>query len=87
MWSLSYATELGRDALLLAAELSLPVLVVGLIVGLAFAVLQALTQVHEQTLSFIPKLFAMGAMIFLFLPWFLSAITDYTEEIFKQIGR
>ncbi len=86
MMSLESATEIARRALLTAAELSLPVLAVGLFVGLLFAVLQAITQVHEQTISFIPKLFAMAVVIFFLLPWFLTVITDYTQEVFGQLS-
>lgn len=87
MVSLESATELARRALLIAAELSFPILAVGLFVGLLFAVLQAITQVHEQTISFIPKLFAMAVVIFFLLPWFMTVITGYTSEVFSQLHK
>jgi flagellar biosynthetic protein FliQ len=86
MDGLEMATELARRALMTAAELALPVLAVGLIVGLAIGVLQAMTQVHEQTVSFIPRLLAMGAAVLLLLPWFLDVITGYTREVFGGLG-
>lgn len=82
--TLEVATELARRALWTAAELSTPVLLVGLVVGLLFAVVQAITQVHEQTISFIPKLIAMAAVVFVTLPWLLEALTSYAREV---IGR
>ena len=65
------AIELSRGALSTAIELALPVMVVGLAVGVIVSVFQAMTQVHDQTLSFIPKILAMVAVILLLLPWFL----------------
>lgn len=87
MNSLESATLIAQRALLVAAELSLPLLAVGLIIGLLFSFLQAITQVHEQTISFIPKLFAMGAVLFLLLPWFLTVMTAYTLEVLGQLSR
>ncbi|MCH2364864.1 MAG: flagellar biosynthetic protein FliQ, partial [Planctomycetes bacterium] len=68
------AIELSRGALSTAIELALPVMVVGLAVGVIVSVFQAMTQVHDQTLSFIPKILAMVAVILLLLPWFLKVM-------------
>ena len=87
MNSLESATELAQQALLVAAEISIPVLIAGLVVGLLFSLLQAVTQVHEQAISFIPKLFAMGAVMFFMLPWVLNLLTGYTREILGQLSR
>ena len=76
----------GRRALVLAIELTLPVLAVGLLVGLVVSLLQAVTQVQEQTLSFIPKIFAMAGALFLLLPWFLSTLSTYMSETFVSLG-
>ncbi|MBN1442752.1 MAG: flagellar biosynthetic protein FliQ [Planctomycetes bacterium] len=84
--SFDSAVDLTQQALIVAAELSLPMLGVGLVIGLLFSVLQAMTQVHEQTLSFIPKLLAMALVAFLLMPWILSVITDYTREVFLRLG-
>ncbi|MCZ6793029.1 MAG: flagellar biosynthetic protein FliQ [Planctomycetota bacterium] len=86
MYSLEWATEIAQRTLLVAAELSLPVLGVGLVIGLLFSVLQAITQVHEQTISFIPKLFAVGTAVFLLLPWILGVMTSYMMEVFGRLG-
>jgi flagellar biosynthetic protein FliQ len=78
--------ELARRALLIAGELALPVLAVGLAVGLAVSILQAITQIQDQTLTFVPKIFAMGAAVFILLPWLLRVMTEYAHEVFGQLG-
>ena len=80
------AIELSRAALGTAIELALPVLLVLLVVGLIVSVFQAMTQVHDQTLSFIPKILAMVAVILLLLPWFLKVMEGYTRTVFEQLG-
>ena len=80
------AIELSRGALSTAIELALPVMVVGLAVGVIVSVFQAMTQVHDQTLSFIPKILAMVAVILLLLPWFLKVMEGYTRTVFDQLG-
>ena len=64
----------------------MPVMVVGLAVGVIVSVFQAMTQVHDQTLSFIPKILAMVAVILLLLPWFLKVMEGYTRTVFEQLG-
>ena len=80
------AIELSRGALSTAIELALPVMVVGRAVGVIGRVFQAMTQVHDQTLSFIPKILAMVAVILLLLPWFLKVMEGYTRTVFEQLG-
>ena len=80
------AIELSRGALSTAIELALPVMVVGLAVGVIVSVFQAMTQVHDQTLAFIPKILAMVAVILLLLPWFLKVMEGYTRTVFEQLG-
>ena len=80
------AIELSRGALSTAIELALPVMVVGLAVGVIVSVFQAMTQVHDQTLSFIPKILAMVAVILLLLPWFLKVMEGYPRTVFEQLG-
>ena len=80
------AIKLSRGALSTAIELALPVMVVGLAVGVIVSVFQAMTQVHDQTLSFIPKILAMVAVILLLLPWFLKVMEGYTRTVFEQLG-
>ena len=78
------ATELIRRALLLVLLLSAPVLIAGLVVGVVASMLQAVTQIQEQTLSFIPKILAMSAVAVVTLPWMSGHLIDFAREIFTQ---
>jgi flagellar biosynthetic protein FliQ len=62
-----------------------PMLVVALGIGLFIGVIQAATSINEMTLSFIPKLMAMGITLALFGGWQLSMLVDYTRDIYKRI--
>lgn len=68
-----------------AILLSAPVLVFGLVVGLFTNVLQAVTQISESTLQVIPKMLAMLLALFLFSPWMIDLITDFTTQLFQAI--
>ncbi|MEY4066734.1 MAG: flagellar biosynthetic protein FliQ [Pseudomonadota bacterium] len=67
------------------AELSLPLLVTALAVGLLISIFQAATQINEATLSFLPKIAAMIAVFAIMSPWMIRRITNYTQDIFKKI--
>jgi flagellar biosynthetic protein FliQ len=84
--TLDQAVDLGREALLLAVQLSLPILLAGLVVGAVISALQAATQMQEQTLNQVPKMFAIAATAFLALPWMLSALSDYAANLFLGMG-
>ncbi len=62
-----------------------PILGAGLIVGLLVSIFQAITQIHEMTLTFIPKMVVIGLIILIFMPWFMDVLISYTQEIFNQI--
>ena len=78
---LGFAVELGRQALLVAVKVSLPILAAGLLVGAVISVLQAATQIQEQTLATVPKMFAIAATVFLLMPWLLTVLVEYTREL------
>ena len=80
-----YVVSLGSEAIKLALMLSLPLLGVGLIVGLCVAVLQATTQVQEMTLSFVPKIFSVLLALLAALPWMLDKITHFTTQLFMSL--
>ena len=80
------AVDLGRQALLVAVQLSLPVLAAGLIVGVLISILQAATQIQEQTLTFIPKMFVVALTLFLLMPWLLQVLVDYTLGLVREMG-
>jgi flagellar biosynthetic protein FliQ len=81
---LESAVELVRQTLLLALLVSAPMLLIGLVVGIIVSLLQAVTQIQEQTLTFIPKIVAMvGAAIFL-MPWISHMLMDYATKVFSN---
>lgn len=84
---MSYALVLDmvRDALLLGLMLAGPLLLVALGVGLVVALLQAVTQVQEQTLVFVAKLLAVGLVFLVTLNWTLQAAVQYTIELFRSL--
>ncbi len=73
--------QLARQAMITALLLSGPVLMVALGVGLLVSVLQTMTQVQEQTVAFVLKLFAAGLATFLLLPWLLSVAVDFGSRL------
>jgi flagellar biosynthetic protein FliQ len=79
------AVDLGRDALMLGLLVAAPVLLTGLVVGLVMGVLQALTQVHEQAVSYVPKLVLMVLALSLTLPWAIDTFVEYARELIAAI--
>lgn len=73
--------DLARQALLLMLQLAAPFLLTALVVGLVIGILQSLTQIQEQTLTFVPKLVVMGLVFLIALPWMLQRIVGYTRAI------
>jgi flagellar biosynthetic protein FliQ len=73
------------DAMSVALKIALPVLLVALVVGLAVSIFQAVTQIQEQTLSFIPKVIAMAVVVVVAGPWMLGQIVSYTQNLYEQI--
>lgn len=78
-------TDLGQQALVLTTRLSAPLMITILIVGLAVAIFQATTQINEMTLSFVPKLIAVAAVLMYTGPWMATLMVDYTRELFRNI--
>ena len=76
---------IGRDGLLTLLMVCTPILGVVLVVGLIVSILQAATQIHEQTLSFVPKLLAAFATLGLAGPWMLSVLVDYIRNVLQSI--
>ncbi len=73
------ATDLIRNALLLVLLISAPMLLIGLVVGILVSLLQAVTQIQEQTLTFIPKIAAMVGAAILLMPWIAQHLLTYTQ--------
>ena len=77
--------ELCTQALELALRVGLPLMIVGLVVGLAVSIFQAVTQIQEQTLSFIPKILALAGVLIVLGPWMLNQLLSYTTDLWSAI--
>ncbi|MGI6541446.1 MAG: flagellar biosynthesis protein FliQ [Limnochordia bacterium] len=77
--------SLGREALLTVLQVAGPVLGLSLVVGLGISILQAVTQIHEQTLTFIPKILAALAAIGVAGAWMLQKLTEYTGHLLSSM--
>jgi flagellar biosynthetic protein FliQ len=77
--------NLAMQAMQLAFKIAMPLLLVGLVIGLLVSVFQAVTQIQEQTLTFIPKIVGMGVVLVIAGPWMLSEIITYTQELYSSI--
>lgn len=75
----------GRQALQLAMLVAAPLLITALLVGVLIGMLQAATQINEMTLSFIPKLAAIAAVMVIAGPWMLRLMVDFTRELYQNI--
>lgn len=82
---LALVLDLASDALNMALLLAGPLLGAALGVGLAVSLVQAVTSIQEQTLSFVPKLFAVGALFLALLSWMLQTLMQYTTELFRSL--
>ncbi len=76
---------LGKDSIMLALMLSAPLLIVGMAVGIFIALFQAVTQIQEMTLTFVPKIFAVMMALMFFSSWMLIKLTDFTRDLFIRI--
>ncbi|MEK6761627.1 MAG: flagellar biosynthesis protein FliQ [Nitrospirota bacterium] len=78
-------TEIGRQAIETTLLVSSPILGLALVVGLVVSVLQAMTQLNEATLTFVPKVLAVFAAVIIFLPWMLGVLTSFMAHLFISI--
>ena len=77
--------SLATQAMTLAVEIAGPMMLVGLVVGLVISVFQAVTQIQEQTLSFIPKVLGLVVVLVIAGPWMLGQIVTWTQELYGSI--
>lgn len=78
--------EIGKNAIWVLLQMSLPILMVALIVGLVISLFQALTQIQEMTLSFVPKIIAISLALLIFIPMMGSTLMDFSTELYQRIG-
>ena len=79
------AVEFARGAVLLTLLLSVPVMAVATLAGLLISIAQAVTQIQDQTLSFVPKIILMLLTTLWLLPWSISVIVEYSEKLYNDI--
>ncbi len=77
--------DIGREAIYVLLVISAPVMIAALVVGLIVSIFQALTQIQEQTLSFVPKVVTMLLMLGLSMPFMLQQLTDFTHKLTEKI--
>lgn len=75
-----------REGVWVLILISAPLMITALVVGLAVSLVQALTQIQEMTLTFVPKILAMLIVMILVLPFMMQSLQDYTEELFVRIS-
>lgn len=79
------AIDLAHQTVVVALKLGAPVMLLALVVGLVISFLQALTQIQEMTLTFVPKMIVILLSLLLFLPFMLSTLSSFTESLMGRI--
>ena len=80
------AVEICKDAVWTTLLVASPMLIAGLVVGIVISLFQSVTQIHEMTLTFIPKILAVVIVMILTLPWIIRVLLSYTVELFSIIS-
>ena len=81
------AIDIGRDAIIVSLKLGGPIMLLALIVGIVISLFQALTQIQETTLTFVPKLLGCGMVLAFGGHWMLSQLVGFTNQLFDTIPR
>jgi len=79
--------KLGQDTIRTTAMIAAPMLLGALVIGLVISVLQAITQINEATLTFIPKMAVVAIVFLIAAPWMLDIISSFTIELYSNIGQ
>jgi flagellar biosynthetic protein FliQ len=80
-----FAVELVKTMMFQAVALAAPILVTAMAVGLAISLFQAVTTIHEQTLTFVPKALAIVGIIVLLLPWIVRSLIEFTTAVLEKM--
>jgi flagellar biosynthetic protein FliQ len=83
--SIDFVMSIANEAVKVTLLLSAPMLIVGLIIGLVISIFQAVTQVQEMTLTFVPKIIGVMVALIIALPWMINIIVTYTQNLFNSI--
>lgn len=79
--------EILQGGLLVALKLTAPLLLVSIAIGLVVAIFQAATQIHEQTLTFVPKVLAIALLLLMLGSWMMTVMDDYVNELFTRMAQ
>jgi len=82
--SADFVINIARQAMLIAILIAAPMLGFGLLVGLIVSIFQAVTQINEMTMTFVPKIIAVAAAFAIFLPWILRLLVDFTIQFIQM---
>ena len=83
--SFAMVSDLARNAMMVAMLIAAPMLIVALLIGLVVSMLQTVTQIQEQTLSFVPKLLGVAVTFLVALPWMLQLLVEYTSKLLRSL--
>ncbi len=78
--------EIARESVLVALKIAAPIMLAGLVVGLAISIFQALTQIQEMTLTFVPKVIVIFVVFILFLPFMVATLVGFTHQLIGRIA-
>lgn len=78
--------EIAREAIMVSLQIGAPIMIVALVVGLAISLIQALTQIQEMTLTFVPKVLVIFLSLLIFIPYMLSMLSSFTERLAERIA-
>lgn len=81
----TFLISIAKESLLTALKVSAPVLIVSMLVGLLVSILQAVTQIQEQTLTFVPKMIAIVIVFLILGPWMVRTLVNFTEYMINNI--
>jgi flagellar biosynthetic protein FliQ len=81
-----FAVWVTKQAIFTALLVAGPMLIAGLIVGIALSLFQAMTQIHEMTLTFIPKILVVVGVMLFTMPWMINMVADFTRQLFGFIA-
>ncbi len=77
--------EIFRDAIFTMLELSLPLLVVSIVIGLVISIFQAATQIHEQTITFVPKIIAIAFLLLMLGSWMITVLVELFQRLCQMM--
>ena len=85
MWIDDSIVDLARNALLVGLKIAAPVLLAGIAIGLFVSIVQSVTQIQEQTLTLVPKIFVMTAVAIMLMPWIVMRLAEFASEMFQLV--